>query len=401
MRVAGILAFGALFGLACANVVCKVGSPLPEDSPPGSVLIEELHNHTALMNTESLCDAINNKDFVAHQLHSVLFTITRIGQDFDAGDCEAKFIKIIEECVHGQNFKGGSLFTDGLAYEVLHDVAPVPNVTSGLPDRTTRRKAVKTPSAPHKPGTTPKTTVPKGPAPKIPTTKSCPTKSHGGQKPKTKNTAKQNIEDTIYTLVSRLLQRSSPTPSEQEALEEAAFRCDDQPMAAGAGWGPTFFGFYKDNPSKPISRPRVQALAREKYSEVVKLTPDVTIVAALYIPGDGVYFGTIAHGVGEQKFASMAPSKAPKLWSKMSHRGKKPGETHSIYHAEDVAMYNYESQNAQVSVSERYPDGKYIIAYGRKSAGDTPKYWQPCAGDGTKIKPNCYDVLKALEIDFE
>jgi hypothetical protein len=61
------------------------------------------------------------------------------------------------------------------------------------------------------------------------------------------------------------------------------------------------------------NRATVRKMAKQKYQKVKMLTNDVTIVAALYIPEDRVYFGTIAHGAGEAMFVSTASRKAPKL----------------------------------------------------------------------------------------
>lgn len=161
MRLADILAFFVLPGLTYADVVCKIGSPLAGDGPPGSVLVEEFHNHTALMSIELLCDAIDTKDFVTHQVRSALFTITRLEEQFGVGDCKKVFDNIIEDCVHGQNVKGGSLTANGLAHEVLYDVTPIPNNTSGLPGRMTLRNAAKQKPASKKPDAIPKKTLAK------------------------------------------------------------------------------------------------------------------------------------------------------------------------------------------------------------------------------------------------
>jgi hypothetical protein len=85
----------------------------------------------------------------------------------------------------------------------------------------------------------------------------------------------------------------------------------------------------------------------------------------------------------------------------------KQGETPpSLYHAEDMAMYNYESENLQVRASERYPFGTFITAYGRKRSrkGEvpvTPGPVDPCNDSDAKVTPNCMFVLDKLSVAYQ
>lgn len=191
------------------------------------------------------------------------------------------------------------------------------------------------------------------------------------------------------------------------ATDEEMTRCQDRPMATLPGWGETFFGFYKENPNRGISRGTVRNMTRQKYQELLTVTDKVLLVAALYIPGDGIYFGTIAHGAGQQKFKDTAEQNAPILWSNIklckavTKNVKENDPPPSLYHAEDVAMYNYESNNPALA---RYPEFSFIVAYGRKflrKNGNTvmPQYWDPCEAPDAKITPNCKSVLNQLGIN--
>ncbi|KAF9701249.1 hypothetical protein EKO04_000983 [Ascochyta lentis] len=419
MRANGLLVIGALLNFAHANVViCQTNKLSAEPGLSGSEVASGLGGQPALAAIGHLCNNIKTENFVAHQLELTLFTVTRTGAAFSTRDFEGQFNAIIDKCIVDQNSRGGTIITNGLLYEVNNGIPPVPSGAAGSMSRRTIAKAAKNPTKPKTPTVkkpAPKDPVPKKPAPerlpsKQPTPKSCPMKKPGAKKP-AQTPAKKTTRDFFLRLVRKLIPRASPTPSQLSEAEEAAYRCEDEPMAAPAGWGETFFGFYKENPNRRISKATVRNMAKQKYQEVMTLTNDVTIVAALYIPGDGIYFGTIAHGAGEAKFASTATSKAPKLWSKMGNRKPvketKKGETPpSLYHAEDVAMYNYESKNLRVTASQRYPFGSFIAAYGRKrnlknGALTAPGLVDPCSDDDARVTPTCMSTLNSLTVAFQ
>jgi hypothetical protein len=418
MRANGLLVIGALLNFAHADVAtCQTNKLSAEPGFSGSEVASGLGGQSAVAAIGHLCNNIKTENFAAHQLESTLFTVTRTGAAFSAHGCEGQFNAIIEKCIADQNSKGGNLIANGLLYEVHNGILPAPSAAAGSRSKRTIAEAAKVPTKPKTPTVkkpAPKDPVPKKPAPEMlpskqPTPKSCPMKKPGAKKP-AQAPAKRTSRDFLLRLVRKLIPRASPTPSELSEMEEAAYRCDDEPMAAPSGWGETFFGSYKENPRRRISKTTVRNMAKQKYQEVMTLTNDVTIVAALYIPGDGIYFGTIAHGAGEAKFASSAASKAPKLWSKIGHR--KPvketnkGETPpSLYHAEDVAMYNYESKNLRVTASQRYPFGSFIAAYGRKrnlKSGvlTVPGLLDPCTDDDSRVTPSCMTTLNNLLVAY-
>lgn len=418
MRANDLLVIGALLNFAHAGaVICQTNKLSAEPDHSGSEVASDLDGQPALAAIGNICNNIKTEDFVAHELGSTLFTVTRTGAAFNAHDCERQFNAIIEECVVDRNSRGGNIIADGLLYEVRNGIPPTSSGVGSMLKKTISR-AAKNPTKPKTPTVkkpAPKDPAPKRPAPgklppKQPAPKSCPMKKPGTKKP-AQSPAKKTTRDFLLRLVRKLIPRASPTPSEVSEAEEAAYRCEDEPMAAPAGWGATFFGFYKENPNRRISKATVRNMAKQKYQEVTALTNDVTIVAALYIPGDGIYFGTIAHGAGEAKFASTAVSKAPKLWSKMGNRKPaketKKGETPpSLYHAEDVAMYNYESKNLRVVASLRYPFGSFIAAYGRKrnlknGALTAPGFVDPCSDDDSRVTPTCMSTLNSLSVVFQ
>ena len=211
----------------------------------------------------------------------------------------------------------------------------------------------------------------------------------------TKKTTKHNIKNTIYHLVAKLFQRSSPIPSESPELEEASNRCDDEPMAVRAGWAVTFFGFHKVDPNRLNLRSRAQELVEE-----MQLTTDVTIVAALYIPGDGDYFGTVAQGAGHEEFASTTSSKAPKLRFGIEKRELTTNVSASHYHTEDVAMYSYESKNLWQGLRKDIRSAVSSSLLGEKKMDMTRQRRAPCNGTNATVAPNCLIVLDNLIVRY-
>jgi hypothetical protein len=79
---------------------------------------------------------------------------------------------------------------------------------------------------------------------------------------------------------------------------------------------------------------------------------------------------------------------------------REPGRG-SMWHAEDMAMFAYESKRKHSHPLNRsYPDGSYIATYGRRFVLDPIGFKAPCSGLETRINPNCLIVLNALDIQF-
>lgn len=134
------------------------------------------------------------------------------------------------------------------------------------------------------------------------------------------------------------------------------------------------------------------------------------MLAALWVPSVGVYFGTVPRGRveiqgqrGEMReelyedmttwFRRSAPENAPIMWESVKGREVKEKGA-SIWHAEDMAMYGYESsENAQDY------KGTYLSVFGKYNSADTAGFKKPCGSSGSgKIEPGCFQVLKDLEI---
>lgn len=224
---------------------------------------------------------------------------------------------------------------------------------------------------------------------------------------------KKTTKDVLLQLVAKFLRRSNPasnTSSMDAAMEEVAYQCEfGASVAAIPGCsGSTFYGYYKEMPNKPIGQTALENLLKEKYGDTKRLVGnEPLLLASLYIPGDGVYFGTIGHGTGEQLFRQHVQATAPRLWTQFKHRNytkeakvvftKKGSPLPSLVHAEDVAMLNYEKRNPGVSIQQRY-DGAAMAAYGQRLSIDPVGSTAPCSGQAARITPTCQQVLAFLNI---
>lgn len=106
-------------------------------------------------------------------------------------------------------------------------------------------------------------------------------------------------------------------------------------MHTPAGWGETYFGFTEEiygtmTPKKLLS------LAKKAWDQAhTKRPTSILLVAALYVPKHGVYFGTIPHKGGEDKFKAECASFTA-LWDNILRErlSLSASASQQLYHAE-------------------------------------------------------------------
>lgn len=176
-----------------------------------------------------------------------------------------------------------------------------------------------------------------------------------------------------------------------------------QMKSLGGPWGTTMVDEIVEPPNSGWKRSDMHRLAREGYEQVAAATQQPNnLVAALWIPGRGVYLGSIPHNGGQTAFSENAPVNAPRLWGLIDDRthnfdGGAIG-SESIYHAEDMAMYWFEDRQQPQVITGPYPEFSYMAVYGKKATDSRPQDQQPCTGVYARIIPNCRRVLNALDI---
>jgi hypothetical protein len=132
--------------------------------------------------------------------------------------------------------------------------------------------------------------------------------------------------------------------------------------------------------------------------------PPPVMVAGLWVPGKGIYLGSVPHGnlisglSAQAVFDSRLRAEAPILWEKVKSRTVRGGR--SKWHAEDMAMYVYERE--EKPTGERHPVGSYMFVWRQYNRADPRGPKPPCSTrpgrDG--ITPNCHKVLQDLRIAY-
>lgn len=374
MRTVGLMvALAATFNLAFAGVVCK-----PEALHYKPRLITATEKAGFAKSIEELCSAGKTDE---NRFESTVFTIAHTGETFNANDCKAHFDHIIDDCVAGKNMGGGGIVVDDMTLDISTDAS------SGLDGkeakRTTKKPAAKKPAAkspaakqpaktPTKPAATPKPT---------PAGKTCSLKPANGKKPAKK---------TLRSLISKILGRASPA---KPGSPSGSVGCLDEPMRALPGWGETYFGFRDEF---TVTKAKLLQIATEAYKEIANKHP---LVAALYVPDEGVYLGTIPHGDGMSKMKAECPNTAPVLWELLGDRTlNDKTKSPSLYHAEDAAMW-YAYKKRAVASSKRFPAGSMMLTYGNIGGGGQATKVPACNENSkSNIDPHCQQTMKSMNI---
>jgi hypothetical protein len=171
----------------------------------------------------------------------------------------------------------------------------------------------------------------------------------------------------------------------------------------------TWSGVVKEPANSGWTRATIQEYAAEGWQQTqAATTRQVTLVSALWIPGRGVYLGSIPHALAmadkehvEFAFETIASNSAPILWDEIGCRTRKTIGT-TIWHAEDMSMMTYERMEKPKG---RYPTGAYMTTFGQYSKNDQASWKAPCGltatqnlNPNTAIVPACAGVLQNLGI---
>lgn len=222
MRAAALaLALGASFNLIVADVICNTEAV---HSKPR--IVTEAEKDGFASSIKEACNASSAKKLSTSESQSgfTVFSIMRGLGSVNDSDCEEKFNSIIEECVAGHNFGGGSFIIDGLILKISVDTSAdqAPGARSlDTRGRTRSRKKTGSRKKTKSKSKTKSKTKPK----KKPTkdTTACSIKENHGKKPK----------KGIRSLISKLFARTSPTPSSCGSPLKSG-------MEKHTGWGNTW-----------------------------------------------------------------------------------------------------------------------------------------------------------------
>jgi hypothetical protein len=162
-------------------------------------------------------------------------------------------------------------------------------------------------------------------------------------------------------------------------------------------WGDTWFGYVQEPPQSGWTSATIRAMTQQAYSSRVFYHPDKFVVAAVWEPGVGVWFGSTVQGAGHNTIKAKCPTLAPRLWNEIGTRdyalGVRPGST-ALFHAEDAALFWYESKQQQGARPNPYPWGTGMYIHGFRFLGEQVGRREPCSGPDAKIKPTCLTVVK-------
>ena len=172
----------------------------------------------------------------------------------------------------------------------------------------------------------------------------------------------------------------------------------------------TWSGFTKEPHNSGWNEKSIQEVAKTAWKETQPQSrPTPLLVAALWIPGTGVYLGSQVRGTStlerisaQARFDNILLNQAKVAW----FSGKlKDRENHTVtkWHAEDVAMWMFEKE--EKPEGPKYPSGSYMVIYGQYNNNDGLGFKKPCGTRGTQdsssITPGCYTVLKELGIRWD
>ena len=114
-------------------------------------------------------------------------------------------------------------------------------------------------------------------------------------------------------------------------------------------WGNTWFGYVAEPANSGWTTATIVEMAakawhaRTQHSQAVN---KVLMIAALWVPREGVWLGSVVQGPGNAEFRRKAPILAPRLWKEVKDRkftGSSLSSHPAMYHAEDAAMFWHES----------------------------------------------------------
>jgi hypothetical protein len=172
--------------------------------------------------------------------------------------------------------------------------------------------------------------------------------------------------------------------------------------------GGTWFGFVEEGPGSNWDEDTHYNIVQAAWKKTQSgSNPPPVLVAGLWVPKEGVFMGSIPHGMvndqmsAQVRFDGRATLLAPILWSQV--KGRKFGPATTKWHAEDMAMFVYESERRPSGT--KYPDGSKMFVWGQYNSADKGGAKPPCRRNKSTqnpkdawINPSCAQVLQGLGI---
>ncbi|KAF9699263.1 hypothetical protein EKO04_002870 [Ascochyta lentis] len=370
-----VAALAATFDSALADVICN------------SEVVHYKPRMISVAEKDGFADAVNEicsnagETLVQKQFESIVFSRTRTADTFNKEACMSGLQSIVEECVAGKNAGGGSLVTNDLTVEIHLD--------SAIEEKRATKPKPLAPSP--KPKAVPAKPTPAAPKPgkKPPTGKACPLKPGKGKGTGSdKGKGSKNVRD----LISKLLPRAGSSGRPSTDYGDCP---DPEKMDDGGAWGVDTWRGMKISSSTTMTNKALRDIAKAAYAEVMlKKKTGGLVIAALFVPGHGVFIGSPAHGSGPAKVKSFAEANAKFLWKKLDTR--KWNGVGSKYHAEDIAML-YAIETGAVSGDTKFPAGSKIAAWGKVGTMTKDDKMKPCSQGN--INPGCSATIRDMDID--
>lgn len=120
---------------------------------------------------------------------------------------------------------------------------------------------------------------------------------------------------------------------------------------------------------------------------------DDYLMAALYVPGVGVFLCSIPQPAAKKYITANAPVDVPALWGEI--KGRTPSGS---AHAEDGSAFRYEkSLKKKLAAGAKYPAGSIIRVWGSFKGGKA-KQQSLCSTGTSKIDPACDPVFVNLGV---
>ena len=178
-------------------------------------------------------------------------------------------------------------------------------------------------------------------------------------------------------------------------------------MVQPSGLGITWNGFLAEPTNSEWTKETIRGYAKEGWEQTQNTgQQDWTLVAALWVPRNGVYLGSIPHarpGAFEDDehveiaFESLADNLAPVMWRHAESRSTGADQrSETRFHAEHMALLTYEMK---AKPKDRYPNDCFIAVYGQYSRFDNLGPKRPCQSGN--YAPSCSILLRALDIDTQ
>ncbi|PVI03008.1 hypothetical protein DM02DRAFT_726793 [Periconia macrospinosa] len=448
MRIFGpAIILGATLELAFAEVICD-----PQSLHYRRKIVPEAERVDIFNTITQLC-ASTERSSLDSTSGTTFFAIVGKEDTLGRDGCEAQFKSIVEECIFSKNTGGGNVSNEGFQFKVSTDTSKLAaNSPRALGSSNKNTKPQKPETKPNKPATKPNTPAadpsPKpgkaSPAPGKASPapgKASPAPGKASPKPSTESPTPGKAASTspcdpskkkqkpasktktgaIRRFISKLFGRASNSgPSETQPNTSPACASEDPPkrpaviQKMGPEWGAdTYYGRQGWPATKQtITDQELYWSARDAYDAIKKKGPTSPIlVAALFVPAKGVWFGTIPRG--DRAAATMKEKLEQRAPVLNSYIGEKTiintEKSQTLYHAEDMAMYYALANGAGTGPEGKFPIGSRILNYGIIERRGYPWQLHPCDHDTAEAnkqdpkfpgntRPDCASTIDKMQI---